>query len=166
MKNEIRCAMEYLYKKGYTAKAAMNEIHREYNTTYPSYTTAKQIFQEFKHPKETLSERKRENSPKKMERIDAIQHVLEENPNSSVRLIAFETHIPKSTVYRTLTSDLGLIFRVPVVVPHELDSKLREERIQISIELLKVLESPSIKPQHIITGDESWLLWKGRVNGR
>ena len=68
--------MEYLYKKGYITKAPMNEIHRECNTIYPSYTTAKQIFQEFKHSKETLSESKRENSPKKMERIDAIQHGL------------------------------------------------------------------------------------------
>ena len=65
--------------------------------------------------------------------------------------------IPKTSVYRTVISDIGLKFQFPIEVPHILDSQLKGERVQKSIELLKVLESPGIKSHMIITGDEAWL---------
>ena len=94
MNDEIRHVMHYFYRKGYTAKTAMNKIHVVYKTTYPSYTTAKQMFQEFREREIDPSESEIKKSPKKMEKINAIKSVLDNNSNASVRLIAERTQIP------------------------------------------------------------------------
>ena len=83
MNEEIRHVMHYFYLKGYTAKSAMNKIHKVYNISYPSYTTAKQMFQEFREPEIDLSEIEIKKTPKKTERINAIQSVLDNNSNAS-----------------------------------------------------------------------------------
>ena len=86
--DEIHYVMHYLFLKGHSARSAMNEIHIVYDTDYPSYSTAKKMFDEFRDPEKILSQSEKQNSPKKMKRIDEIQSVLDENPNASVRLIA------------------------------------------------------------------------------
>ena len=83
-----------------------------------------------------------------------------------MRLIAEKTQIPQTSVWRTLTSDMELIFRNPIVLPHFLSEELKAKRAQKSIELLKVLEGPKFQPHKIITGDESWIEWMGRVTGK
>ena len=166
MKAEIHYVMHYLYLKGYTARAAMDEIHSTYDTVYPSYSVAKECFQKFKNPEITPSESQKQDSPQKMKKMNQIQGVLQNKPNASVRLIAEQTQIPKTSVHRLLVSDMGLKFRVPKEVPHLLNYELKRKRIQQSIELLKVLEDPLIHPHQIITGDEAWLEWTGRIFGR
>ena len=103
---------------------------------------------------------------KKMKRIDEIQNMLDENPNASVRFIAEQTGIPKTSVWRNLTSDMGLVFKVPKIIPHALNSDLRQKRAEKCYELLSILEVPNPKLGHIIIGDEAWLQWTGRVIGK
>ena len=55
MNDEIRHVMHYLYLKRYTARSAMNEIHTVYGGTYPSYSTAKRMFEEFEEPEKPSS---------------------------------------------------------------------------------------------------------------
>ena len=69
MNEEIRHVMHYFYLKGYTAKYAMNEIHTAYNISYPSYTTAKQMFQEFREREIDLSEIEIKKSSKKRKEL-------------------------------------------------------------------------------------------------
>ena len=135
----------------------MNEIHLVYDTPYPCYSTAKQMFQKFKNPEITPLEIERTNSPKKQKRIEAIQSILDNHPNSSVRIIAEETQIPATSVWRTLVSDMELKFQVPILAPHDLTFEMKQKRIEKSIELLRVLEDPKLKLHKIITGDEAWL---------
>ena len=82
MSEEIHHVLHYLYLKGYNAKGAMNEIHSVYNTSYPSYSTTKEIFKEFKKPEIIVSEMNKGISSHRMEKCDEIQRVLEENPNA------------------------------------------------------------------------------------
>ena len=78
-----------------------------------------------------------------------------------MRIIAEETQIPATSVWRTLVSDMGLKFQVLLLAPHDLTFEMKQKRIEKSIELLRVLEDPKLKPHKIITGDESWLQWTG-----
>ena len=166
MNDEIHHVMHYLYLKKYTARAAMNEIHSVYPGPYPSYPTAKRIFKEFGESEKSLRIIEKEKSPEKVKRISLIQDALIDNPNLSVRSIAELTEIPKSTVWRTLVSDLGLKFQVPILVPHLLNSEMKKKRVEKSIELLRVLEGMENKKYKIITGDEAWLQWSGKVMGK
>ena len=164
--NEIPPIMHYLYLKKYSAKSAMNEIHKVYNTTFPSYTTAKRMFREFKNTEKNPSEIVKKKTSNQMKRIDEIQSVLDNNPNASVRLIAEQTLIPATTVWRTLVSDMGLKFQVPIMAPHVLNAELKQKRVNKCIELLRVLDGSNISLHNIITGDEAWIQWSGRVTGK
>ena len=166
MHDEIYHVMHYLYLKGWSKEAARKEMYATYKTSCPSPSTAKRMFKEFKNPEIKLTEIHHIDSPKKQKRIEAIQSVLNNNPNPSVRLVAEQTYIPTTTVWRTLVSDMGLKFQVPILAPHDLNSEIKQKRVEKCYELLRVLEDPKLKPHKIITGDESWLQWKGRVRGR
>ena len=61
---------------------------------------------------------------------------------------------------------MGLKFQVPVLVPHLLNSETKQKRVQKSIDLLKVLNEIGNRFDKIITGDEAWLQWSGRVMGK
>ena len=128
MSDEIRHVMHYLYLKRYTARSAMNEIHTVYHCSYPSYSTAKRMFEEFEEPEKSSSIIEKKKSPEKVKRMTLIQDALDDNPNLSVRSIAEFTAIPKTTVWRTLVSDMGLKFRVPVLVPHLLNSEMKKKK--------------------------------------
>ena len=44
----------------------MNEIFMLYDTDYPSYSTAKKMFEEFRDPEKIPSQSEKQNSPKKI----------------------------------------------------------------------------------------------------
>ena len=129
MNDEIRHVMHYLYLKRYTARSAMNEIHTVYGGTYPSYSTAKRMFEEFEETENPSPIIEKKKSPEKVKRINLIQDALNNNPNLSVRSIAEITEIPTTSVWRTLVSDMGLKFQVPVLVPHLLNSEMKQKRV-------------------------------------
>ena len=43
----------------YSAQSAMNEIHIVYGTDYPSYSTAKKMFEAFRNPEKIPSQSER-----------------------------------------------------------------------------------------------------------
>ena len=46
------------------------------------------------------------------------------------------------------------------------NSEMNRKRVEKSIELLRVLDDSRLKYQNIITGDEAWLQWAGKVMGK
>ena len=61
---------------------------------------------------------------------------------------------------------MGLKFRVPIMAPHVLNAELKQKRVNKCIELLRVLDGSNISLHNIITGDEAWIQWSGRVTGK
>ena len=61
---------------------------------------------------------------------------------------------------------MGLVYKVPKIIPHALNSDLREKRFVICAKLLSILEVLKLKLGHIITGDEAWIQWTGRITGK
>jgi hypothetical protein len=86
--------------------------------------------------------------------------VLEREPNASLREIAHETRIPKSTVFDILRERLNYSAINYRVVPHTLTEARRRERVEKSIALLSLLAKAKRRAwQFIITGDESWFFY-------
>ena len=52
---------------------------------------------------------------------------------------------------------MGLVYKVPKIIPREWNSDLRQKRVDKCYELLSILEVSKPKLGHIITGDEAWL---------
>ena len=59
----------------------MNEIHNIYGGAYPSYSTAKRMFEEFEETENPSPKIEKKKSPEKVKRINLIQDALNNNPS-------------------------------------------------------------------------------------
>ena len=95
-----------------------------------------------------------------------IRRVIEESEFFSVRSVAQRLRVNETIVYRYFTRELHLVYKHTKWIPHNLDSDLKKRRANISSELFEVLQ----KSQHtgyrnIITGDQSWFLYRYPPHG-
>ena len=96
-----------------------------------------------------------------------ISQTLEEDPNSSVRSIARHLNESHSTVYRYLTIHLGLVYKHTRWLPHKLDNSQLQKRIKQSFELYQIiLKAKKNSYRNLITGDQSWFMYKYSQPGR
>jgi hypothetical protein len=73
-----------------------------------------------------------------------------------VPTIAEYLDIPASTIHSHLVEKIGLKKFLLRWVPHTLTSQLRQKRVELSSQLLQVLESQQrVSFRDIVTGDES-----------
>jgi hypothetical protein len=80
-------------------------------------------------------------------------------PLSSVWTIAESLEIPASTIYLRLVEKFGLKIFLLRWVPHTSTSELWQTRVELSSQLLLVLESQQrVGFRDIVTGDESYFL--------
>jgi DNA-binding transcriptional MerR regulator len=84
---------------------------------------------------------------------------LRKCPFPSVRTIADSLKIPASRLYCHLVERIGFKNFLVRWVPHTLASELRQKRVELSSQLVRVLENHQrVGFCDIVTGDESWFL--------
>jgi DNA-binding IclR family transcriptional regulator len=71
----------------------------------------------------------------------SIRDLLNREPGSSVREIAYELQLPASTVCYVLTARMGYSYRKCRLVRHMFTPKQKEDRFRQSCELLEVLQT-------------------------
>jgi hypothetical protein len=87
----------------------------------------------------------------------AILAALEDSPFASVRQLSRLTHLPSTTVYRRLTQSLGFVVHHLRWVLHALSDAQKGERVNLSRQLLRMLEVQRDRAWHdIVALDESW----------
>jgi hypothetical protein len=88
---------------------------------------------------------------------NAILEALDQIPFASMRELAKTTCIPCTTVSRRLTESLGFVVKHLHWVPHSLTDAQRQNRIDRSKELLRLLEFAQANDwESLMTLDESW----------
>jgi hypothetical protein len=88
---------------------------------------------------------------------DAILDALEKQPFLSIRELAKLTCIPRTTIHRHLTKSFDFVLKHLRWVPHRLTHIQKNQRVELSKELLCQLRSMQHQGwQFIITFDESW----------
>jgi transposase len=89
-----------------------------------------------------------------------VKKTVEDNPFFSLRKIADKVSSTKDTVRRILKENLGLKKRYCKWVPHELSDKQKYDRVVIGKAMLTILNKEGMSNfTHLITGDESWMLY-------
>ena len=93
-----------------------------------------------------------------MDNVDyLIKNTVDEEPFLSIRQIAKKTGIPKRSIYIRLTNYLGYVSKHLKWVPHLLSELQKQNRVTISIDLLRILEKAQRQGwKYFVTGDESW----------
>jgi hypothetical protein len=82
---------------------------------------------------------------------------LKDSPFAWVRQFSRLTHLPSTTVYRGLTQSPGFMSRHHRWVPHALSDTQKGKKVNLSRQLLRMLEVQRDRAWHdIVTLKESW----------
>jgi hypothetical protein len=149
-----------LRKESLTAKQIYERLVEIFGPRATAYSTMMKILRKtcwalFDERLQNLGGR-----PPNLDYDTRILSVLQSNLNASVREIAHETRIPKSTVFDVLCLRLSSSVRNCRFVPHGLTETQRRERVEKSKALLSVLVNAKRRAwQFILTEDESWFFY-------
>ena len=159
MNTEFRSVIHYCFLREMNAKDIFAEMKSAYKGNTPGESTIYKWLKRFKEGRETLDDDPRSGRPINNDENEAILRILEEQPFASSRYISDMLSIPKSTVCHKLVWQLNyrkLNFRW---IPHELKQENKNKRVEMSKDILNILEGHESNWCNITTGDECWIYW-------
>jgi transposase len=146
-----------LREKGLTAKQIYKRLVEIFGLLAIAYSTVTKIQRKTCSASSDEQPRNFGGRPPNLDHDARILSVLQSNLNASVREIAYETPIPKSTVFNILHLCLNYSGRNCRFVPHDLTETQRREHVGMSTALLSVLtNAKKCAWKFILTRNESW----------
>ncbi len=162
-KVHIRHCLLYEYQLGHTAIEGTRNICAAIGDGSVSKTTAYDWFNRFKKNNYDLEDGPRSGRPNEVN-IEALKDLVEGDPRLTTRCIATTLGCHHSTVEYHL-HQLGFVLKLGVWVPHELTAKQLAERADTCMNLL-CLKRTYQWLDHLITGDEKWVLYTNYTRKR
>ena len=157
MNIDYRSIVIFLHKKGIHPIEIKYQIDSVFGRNSYSYSAITHTIRNLSFFTNFNDHEKNEEKNINEERIKLIEETLIDFPFLSLKQIAMKTNIPKTTVFRILTQDLHYASKHLKWIPYELKSSQKVMRINLSNQLLKILqEEKKTNYNFIITGDESW----------
>ena len=89
-----------------------------------------------------------------LETIGRVEDFINENPHITTQELAEEVGISRERVEHTIHEELDMRKICKKWIPHVLTDENRRKQVEISKQLLQILESSF---RNIITGDETWI---------
>nr|XP_012143528.1 PREDICTED: putative uncharacterized protein FLJ37770 [Megachile rotundata] len=157
---EQRCAIKFCVKLNKSATETFNMIHQAYKDDSMSRTSVFEWHKNFKDGREDDEDEQRVERPSSSRsdtNVDKVREILNSDRRLSIRLIAQELNLTKSTIHSIVTEDLQMRKVCAKLVPKVLTEEQKERRVTISRELLECLERDSNLLDRVITGDETWI---------
>lgn len=146
--NEISCA------------ETLRMLQKAFKDTCMSKTQAYEWYNLFKGGRTEVEDLPRSGRPSTStdeQSVEEVKKIVMDNRRVSVREIAREIGIPKTSVHRILTEFLNMRRVAARLVPKKLNFMQKQRRIDVSEEMLSELRNDPMFFSHIITGDESWV---------
>uniref|UniRef100_A0A0N5BU43 HTH_48 domain-containing protein n=1 Tax=Strongyloides papillosus TaxID=174720 RepID=A0A0N5BU43_STREA len=158
-KRDIRAIMLYEFKRGTNAAKTTQEINGTFGEDLVSLSTVKRWFRKFKEGSENLENEER-GSPGSVLDNDELRKVVEANPRTTVRELAEELNVSKSTISNHL-KEIEKTKKLDKWVPHELNDYQKLCRYKVCSSLiLRNKNDPFLS--RLITCDEKWILYDNR----
>lgn len=122
-----------------------------------SSATIRQWIAKFKKGETRVDDKPRSGRPREVvtsENIEKVAELVTNDPHLTTRGLEDETGISHERIVHILHNELELKKVCAKWVPHKLSADQKEKRVEISKQLLEVLEKGY---NNIITGDETWM---------
>ena len=159
MEEEFRYVIHYCFLREMKPVDIISEMKRAYKSNAPGDSTIYKWYNRFRDGRKTIKDDPRSGRPLNLEDNGKILSILEEQPFASARYIGEMLSIPKSTVCHKLVWQLNYRKLNCRWVPHELDSNNKKLRVELSKQILEILENKSNSWLNIVSGDEVWIYW-------
>lgn len=153
----IRHIMLYHYEKGWKAAQSFRDLNDLFGEGAISERQCREWFARFKSGDTSLEDNPGRGRPSDFD-DQALLAAVEEDESMTTRMLAEDFNVGQSTIVRRLKK-LGKVWKLAGWVPHELSDNNKAERVRIFTDLLQRNDqTPFLK--NLVTGDESWLLFK------
>jgi hypothetical protein len=153
---EQRIVTRYSTFKKLSAAEVPTELQSVYGTDALKYSTVSKWRLRFQDGSDDLFDLARSGRPSRSDHAAPIQLLLHQFPFISCKVLCRKLKIGKPTCLRVLHDDLHLEKFNLHSVPYSLEADQRRSRVELSRELLQILEQDhQYKLEHILTGDES-----------
>lgn len=158
-KFQIKLRMLHEFQLGHSAAEATRNINYAVGNDVCKESTVREWFRKFKNGDISL-ERKVGSGRRSMVESEPVIRAIENNSSKSTRKLSVELGPSHSTIARCLHKH-QFSYRRGRTVPHDLSSKMMENRVRICKTLLsRHNESPFF--DRLITCDESWVQYDNR----
>ena len=159
VEQNIRVCMLYEFKLQHNASEATRNINFAWGDGSVTERTTQRYYQKFRSGNFTLENEDR-GRPDIVLSNDKLKAVVESDTRKSVRELANELSVTKSTISRHL-KEVGKVKKLDKWIPHQLNEKQENRRFEICSSLII---RNQIDPflSRIITCDEKWVLYDNR----
>ena len=117
---EHRAVIKLFTRKGLNAIEISKELDNVYKDSAPSYHTVANWVAEFKDPERGFEDAHRIGRPSNItadENIEAVEQIVMRNRQISIRRLAEELPIPKTTIHEVMNNHVGMKKAVTRWVP-------------------------------------------------
>lgn len=152
----IRHIMLYHFEKDWNAAQSFRDLNELFGEGTISKSQVERWFKKFKSGDTNLVDEEGRGRPSNFD-DQALLVAVEEDESLTTRMLAEDFNVDHSTIVRL--KKLGKVWKLAGWVPHELSDNNKAERVRIFTNLLQRNEqTPFLK--NLVTGDESWLLFR------
>jgi transposase len=153
-------------KLGWTAKECFENARKAFPKDYPSERMIEVHYKLIDQGMFTLVPKEKPGRTLDPGLVKKVNAAITQEPYLSLRQIAEIVGSNKDTVRHILEKELLLKKRYTRWIPHELNMSQKKARVAEAKQLLEILKKDEASDfQHIVTGDESWMLYSYPYDG-
>jgi len=145
------------WKNGRNATQIHEELVNVEGGQALSISTVRRWIATFTDGEEEIKDKARSGRPREAvtsETIAKVEDLVSNDPHVSIKELANEVGIASERIFYILHNELSLHKLCAKWVPHRLSEENKLKRVEISKQLLKILDRGY---RNIITGDETWI---------
>jgi len=158
-KTQIRTILLYHFKEGLSGTESWRKVNDTLGPDVVSIRTVQRWFKKFRTMNEDVKDKPRSGQPTKID-IDALRELIEEDPRSTVRMLAGTLNVSLGTVSNYLKK-IGMKKKLDKWVPHNLTDDQKARRSLLCQQMLDEHKKCSFLDR-IITCDEKWITYDNR----
>lgn len=161
-KSQIHLILLYEFKLGNKAAEAARHINRAWGPLTTTERTAQRWFTRFRSGDTSLEEEEGRGRPSSVD-DDFLKALVEDNPRTTLCELARELNVSFQTVSMHLQA-IGKVKKLDSWVPHALNEKQQNRRIEVTSSLLLRHQTCSFLDR-IFTCDEKWIMYNNMRRG-
>ena len=157
---EHRTVIKFSTWKGLNTTKIRKELDNVYKDSAPSYRTVAKWVAEFMDPERGFEDAPRMDHPSTItanENIEAVERIVMRDQQISIRCLAEELAIPKTSIHEIMNNHMGMKKVCTRWILKLFTRIQRANRVDCCQELMQQSKVNPVKFSHcIVTGDEAW----------
>ncbi|GFT88999.1 protein GVQW3 [Trichonephila clavipes] len=159
-RTEQQICIIFCFNLGKSCTETIEMLQKAFKDECMGKTQIKEWYGRFKNGRTSVDSDPRSGRPStgtSSHNVERVRVAVEQDRRFTVRELEDEIRIPKSTVWRILTENLGMTRVCAKFIPKLLSDQQKNLRLEIAQDNLEMINSDENFLKKIITGDKTWV---------